>query len=312
MPSPDPLTFRELLSPVTPDEFVRDYWDQRYLHVPGPRDKYRGLFDHEALAEAAVAASAGQVQVKSWHQQAGGVVETQVAAEVIPQVVAEGSTACLWGLDRADAKLAHLCRSLVETLGLAGDVNCSCYISPNGRGLDEHFDPRSVFTLQIEGSKRWALSIRPVVPAPLKTVFRYQPAPSAPWVRDLDRQEVPSAEVVLQPGDLLFLPAGTWHGTRAVGHSVAIAVGFMPLNPHHMFAEVLASHFLGHAPWRAGLPVRVDTGPAPKVAEAVRSALRERLAEFQQFVACLDVETLYDRWSHAHDAGRGQPRGGAL
>ena len=40
----------------------------------------------------------------------------------------------------------------------------------------------------------------------------------------LDDDEIPSFEVVLQPGESLFIPAGWWHDVLALDVSVSLAI----------------------------------------------------------------------------------------
>src|SRR5271156_4940500 len=42
--------FRALLSPLTPAEFVRDYWAKKPLFVKGTAGKYAGFFDAETFS----------------------------------------------------------------------------------------------------------------------------------------------------------------------------------------------------------------------------------------------------------------------
>ena len=41
-----------LVAPLTPAEFVREYWGKRPLFLEGPADKFAGLFDRAAFDRA--------------------------------------------------------------------------------------------------------------------------------------------------------------------------------------------------------------------------------------------------------------------
>jgi ribosomal protein L16 Arg81 hydroxylase len=68
-----------------------------------------------------------------------------------------------------------------------------------GGALHAHYDQQDLIILQVEGSKRWRI-FGPRVLKPIK-----EPASSVP------PETPPILDTVLEPGDLLFLPAGYWH-----------------------------------------------------------------------------------------------------
>jgi len=86
-----------------------------------------------------------------------------------------------------------------------GLVGSNCYITPAGsQGLAPHHDDVEVFVCQLEGSKRWRL-YKPIDPL------------AEGCSGDLDRHLIgqPHIEVVLEPGDLLYMPRGTIHEAMA-------------------------------------------------------------------------------------------------
>jgi 50S ribosomal protein L16 3-hydroxylase len=84
----------------------------------------------------------------------------------------------------------------------------------DGGGVGPHVDSYDVFLLQASGQRRWRISrqrdlrLRDDVPLRLLADFR------------------PSAEWVLDPGDLLYLPPGVAHEGTAVGECVTYSIGF--------------------------------------------------------------------------------------
>ena len=115
-----------------------------------------------------------------------------------------------------------------------------CYLSPRGYGFNAHFDAHIVTQLQIEGRKRWRYSVRPGVVDPLDNGFADEGGEvrvigrSPSELRSWERASVADAtfeEVVLEPGDLLCLPPGTWHEAKAVERSLALNVAFSAFSP---------------------------------------------------------------------------------
>jgi hypothetical protein len=87
-------------------------------------------------------------------------------------------------------------------------------------GFDVHWDDHDAFILQISGRKRWRVH-GATRPAPL---YRdVEPPPQPPTE--------PIADFMLEDGDALYVPRGTWHDVSAVGEeSLHITIGFNPAN----------------------------------------------------------------------------------
>lgn len=68
-----------------------------------------------------------------------------------------------------------------------------------GGALEMHYDVHDLVVLQMQGSKGWRI-FGPRDPKPVQALATKNP-PQTPPLHD----------IVLQPGDVLFVPAGTWH-----------------------------------------------------------------------------------------------------
>ena len=121
----------------------------------------------------------------------------------VPAVLGEverGATVVLQGLQLTRHALAVYCRELEALLG--HPVQANAYLTPRqSQGLPVHHDTHDVFVLQVAGTKRW-LVYEPVLELPLREQ-RYDPALGDPAETVLD--------VVLGPGDTLYLPRGWLH-----------------------------------------------------------------------------------------------------
>jgi hypothetical protein len=121
----------------------------------------------------------------------------------VPAVLGElerGATVVLQGLQLTRHALAVYCRELEALLGHPAQANA--YLTPRrSQGLPVHHDTHDVFVLQVAGTKRW-LVYEPVLELPLREQ-RYDPGLGAPAETVLD--------VVLGPGDTLYLPRGWLH-----------------------------------------------------------------------------------------------------
>ena len=127
----------------------------------------------------------------------------------------EGATLVLQGLHHSWPPLAEFCRVLERELGHPAQANA--YFTPrDAQGLPVHHDTHDVFSLQVAGGKRW-LVYEPALELPLKDQH-YRPEHGAPGE--------PVHDVLLRPGDTLYLPRGWLHEAKTSStDSLHITVG---------------------------------------------------------------------------------------
>ena len=278
------LGFDYLLAPVTQRDFVERSWNkQRPLHVRGGSAKFTALFSTERFLHA-IRNVPGN---RSLHLRAAPK-DTDVdlgclGAEEALAHFANGATLCATAIDLADPTLAAF-RDVLRKQWLSLDtLYFNCYYSPDGQGFDTHFDPQSVWVLQIDGRKRWRFSATPAVRFPVLGANRASGA-QTPVLETLEC-------VDLEPGDLLFLPPGTWHRAEALGGaSLALSL----TQPHDGLARLvtrtLTARLQQHESWRMPAPRAID-GTKP-----VDAWLQECLAQLQTTVASMTASELRDLW----------------
>ena len=115
----------------------------------------------------------------------------------------------LQGLHRTWAPVIDLTTRLAAELG--HPAQCNAYVTPpRSRGFSAHYDVHDVFVLQLAGRKHWTVH-PPVHPDPLR---------NQPWndhataVRRRAAEE-PALDLVLEAGDVLYLPRGWLHSAAA-------------------------------------------------------------------------------------------------
>ncbi|MEV5479986.1 MULTISPECIES: cupin domain-containing protein [Streptomyces] len=200
------------------------------------------------------------------------------------QCLAEGASLVIDAIDELHEPVADLAQHLESWLRTHVQVNA--YASWSAReGFGTHWDDHDVIVVQVEGSKHWRL---------------YGPTRIAPMHRDTAQPEPPPeqpvADLVLEPGDVLYLPRGWWHAVAADQgvRSLHLTCGLTP----HTGADLLVwlSEML-----RATEQVRADLPlhAGPDVQAAYVESLREHLAValeepglLEQFAAARDAEDL--------------------
>jgi hypothetical protein len=266
-----PSGFDDLLDAEAVDELV----SRRGLRTPFLRVARNG----STLPERTYTAGGG----------IGAGVGDQVSDDKLVALFADGATLVLQGLHRVWPPLIDFAGDLAAEL--AHPVQVNAYVTPpQSRGFDDHYDVHDVFVLQVEGRKRWRINA-PVHERPLR---------DQPWTdrRDAVREAAapdgdgPLLDVVLDPGDCLYLPRGFLHAAEALAEvSTHLTVGVHPWTRHalaeQLVAEALAA--LGDDPdARASLPLGVHVDDPSELAADVE-LVRRRLVELLGAVGPDDV-----------------------
>ncbi|MDQ3964532.1 MAG: cupin domain-containing protein [Actinomycetota bacterium] len=304
-------TLDELFAPVSPKEFVETYWGRRALYVKGPAGKFAGLFDSRRF-DAAIREAFDDPYADRFRLAA--LVETSserpltlsfmrpITPDEVEGSMREGMTICVNDIGAGDAKLRTFARTIRKEMSYAGSVHVNCYRSPSRSGAPFHIDSRMTTTLQIEGRKRWRYGAEPAVPwPPSNAQVRRDGSPEwlVPVADDWAHLERPDGnalqEVVLEPGDLLCLPAGTWHETEAIGGSLALNLSFGPLSFATIVGSILDMGMGDRVEWRGGVPPVAGAKPG-EMPSVVSEYMRARLREARDFLAGLDTHDVVELW----------------
>jgi hypothetical protein len=272
---------------AAPAVFARDYWGVRPLYSPSsslPAD-FSDLFSRAAADELLAGralrtpfirlAKEGAVLPSERFTAAGGFgaqVPDQVDSGKVLREFAAGATIVLQGLHRSWPALRAFTARLVAELGHPAQVNA--YVTPeSARGFDPHYDVHDVFVLQVSGNKHWS------VHAPV----REHPRPDEPWSGRREAvkaraAEKPVIDVLMRPGDALYLPSGWLHAAVANrGTSIHLTIGVGALTGADVVRE-LAAEISRNPELRVPLPINGD-GAGPDV---LQRAVQEATAAFAQ------------------------------
>jgi ribosomal protein L16 Arg81 hydroxylase len=313
--SPEQVSeLRRLLAPLEPHTFVEQYWGRKPVHIRGTSAKFAELFDTDRFHEAVRRATSrgvrsfrlGVVLPPDVYDPLGLTSTEQIGADDIDRWLAQGNTICANDIGAGDERLARFAETIRSQLMFTGRVRFNCYLSPDGSGADTHFDARVATTLQISGRKRWRFGERPAVDWPLSN-GQVRRDGTAAWMSplaglgDLEGRRVDESEfteVVLEPGDVLILPAGTWHNAKAIGSSLALNLTFTPMRFLELLLRAAESELLADPNWRAGVPpVLRDDLPKKDHPPAVLAYVEQRLDEFRGFAGTLRDTSVAALWN---------------
>jgi ribosomal protein L16 Arg81 hydroxylase len=301
----------DMLSPITPASFTAEYWGRKSLLIKGNPKKLQKLFPGGFERKdfyRAVRETAGK-NVKGFQLGARGNEGLFPAGigRLKPYVFIEpdqmewmfASGANVTANNISDQRFATFAAALKAQLNCLAEITVTATLSPKGNGWLPHVDPVSAIFIQCEGRKRFVISQEPIVQWPDRKLFltsngtveRYE-GEIEPW-EETERVDMESLiEVVLEPGDILFLPPGTVHATEALSEStLTMALMFQPVNFFNLISRVLERMLKSDPGWRH-LPsvnsASVKPGELPDEAAEFFSA---RLAELRDAINALTPET---------------------
>ncbi|XP_072569814.1 ribosomal oxygenase 2 isoform X2 [Paramormyrops kingsleyae] len=204
--SPSSL-FQSLIAPLGVEEFFRDYWEKKPLHLqrrdPALVAYCSTLFQLSDLKGLCSRGLQYPTDVNICHcvdgkrkpvARRGRVIYSELKKEFNKNRVTiqfhqpQRFKDELW---RIQEQLECFFKSLVGS---------NVYITPQeSQGLPPHYDDIEAFVLQLEGEKHWRL-YQPTVPLACEYSLEQE-----------DRIGRPTHDIVLKPGDLLYFPRGIIH-----------------------------------------------------------------------------------------------------
>jgi hypothetical protein len=176
--------------------------------------------------------------------------------------VRDGATLILDAVNEFGGPLEKLCNGLASEFSASSQANLyACW--GESQGFDIHWDDHDVFVIHLDGAKRWML-YGATRPAPLRRDVR----------DDHQRPTEPIEEIVLEAGDILYLPRGHWHAAVGLGGpTLHLTVGLTRKTGHDLLTwladQALAADFV-----RADLPLESgDEALGGRVAEILSAVL---------------------------------------
>ncbi|MBL8289759.1 MAG: cupin domain-containing protein [Rubrivivax sp.] len=220
-----------LLGGLSPQAFMRRYWQRRPLLVRGawpgvqpplPRPQLFALAASECVESRLVERTGGGP--RDWRVRHG-----PFARRALPPLSRARWTLLVQGLDLHVAA-AHDMLAPFRFVPAARLDDLMVSWASDGGGVGPHVDAYDVFLLQVSGRRRW----RVAPPAPGDAAF------VARLPLKILRRFVPVHEWVLEPGDMLYLPPLWGHDGAAVGGDcMTCSVGFRTPSAGGLAGELL-------------------------------------------------------------------------
>ncbi|MBE0474296.1 cupin domain-containing protein [Rhodoferax sp.] len=217
-----------LLGGISPQVFMKRYWQKKPLLVRQAVPGFKPLLDRAQLFELAANEDA---QTRMVIQEPGSkpgwrFKHGPFQRRALPPLKQPGWTILVQGVDLHHDRVHALMNQFRFVPDARLDDLMISYATDGG-GVGPHYDSYDVFLLQALGQRRWRigrqkdLSLQPDVP--LKILANFEP----------------EVEYVLEPGDLLYLPPRYAHDGIAEGECMTYSIGFRIPNRAELARELL-------------------------------------------------------------------------
>jgi 50S ribosomal protein L16 3-hydroxylase len=202
----------QLLAGLSPAQFMRRHWQKKPLLVRQALPHFEPLLSRPALFALA---SGDDVESRLVSSGPGGwrLRHGPFERRALPPLAQPEWTLLVQGVDLHHAGMHALMQQFRFVPDARLDDVMISYASDGG-GVGPHFDSYDVFLLQAQGRRRWRIgrqkNLALVEGLPLKILADFEP----------------EQEVVLEPGDMLYLPPRWAHDGVAVGECMTYSIGF--------------------------------------------------------------------------------------
>ncbi len=211
--------------------FLQHYWQQKPLVIKGAYTDFIDPLSPDELAgmamEAEISSRIVVTKADDWHVDQGPFEDFAEYGDSHWQLLVQAVNHYLPQTDELMESLRFLPDWRLDDLMVS-------FATPQG-GVGPHIDNYDVFILQGEGRRHWIVGDK----------GNYKPRgnnPQSPLVEDFE----PMIDVVLEPGDLLYIPPGYPHRGNTLEPSMSYSIGYRAPSQQELFGEV-ADFLLDHS-----------------------------------------------------------------
>ena len=220
-----------MLGDISPEEFLSDYWQKKPLLIRGGFSADPALITPEELAgysldddiESRLIQHNSQQQ--RWQLSHGPLEET-----VFEELGEENWTLLVQSLDYFHPPLQELTKACNFLPRWRLDDIMVSFATAHG-GVGPHLDKYDVFLVQGQGQRRWRVGFKD------QKVSTLNPHPQIAQVAPFEA----TMDVIVNPGDVLYIPPNTPHWGVSVDNSITYSIGFRAPNIGSILDSVLSS-----------------------------------------------------------------------
>lgn len=277
----DAPSFADLLHPISEEEFFADYYGRKHLHIEGGARKFERVMSWHILAsllnQTAIWSSKSLMLVldndvvpaKAYCAPATSRDGQEILRPDAGKVMAllrRGASLVTNDIDSLTPVLSGVANAMENRL--AGKVQSNLYCSwKQHQAFGSHFDTHDVFAIHVAGEKLWNIYETrmddPIAHPKFKSYGQE-------W-HDRNRGGI-AQQVLMKPGDLLYLPRGLYHDAMATSDgTIHIAFGVTHVIGLDVLDMVKAT-VVDDAEFRRNMPL-------PELGEAAVAAWLETLGE---------------------------------
>jgi ribosomal protein L16 Arg81 hydroxylase len=284
------LDFDALISPISRDQFLAEYWETKPLRITRDHSNYYESIiagsDIDYLLSVACLLDRDGVELLGAKELRGG--SEKKPASALYQAYRDGASFRIRGINRFWKPIWTLCIRMQELFGFQVAANLYCTPAAS-RALDRHYDLHDTMLLQIAGSKQWRVFDSPIeLPIEHVPLMRFErPVDGvqyrgAPVIRDVTANYKPAEpidEFVLEPGDFLYLPRGFVHEAHSTDSiSAHVTIGVYPTTWVDLIAVALGQLAHKNVRLRKALPA----GPGRLASASLKENFERLLDEISK------------------------------
>jgi 50S ribosomal protein L16 3-hydroxylase len=225
-----------MLGDLSPEEFLSDYWQKKPLLIRGGFADDPALITPEELAGYSLDDDIesrliqNKVSQHNAKQQRWQLAHGPLQESVFQDLGEENWTLLVQSLDYFHPPLQALTKACNFVPRWRLDDIMVSFATDNG-GVGPHLDKYDVFLVQGEGQRRWRVGYQD------QKVSTINPHPQIAQVEPFEA----IMDVIVNPGDVLYIPPNTPHWGVSIGNSITYSIGFRAPNIGSILDSILNS-----------------------------------------------------------------------
>lgn len=297
----DKPTFADILSPMSEANFFAEHYDRRIAHIEGGAEKFVNVMSWETLTSilnmTAVWSSRSLELVHEKNpvpppqycrpaKNRDGQAVLQPDSTKVMRLLRDGASLVANDIDTLTPALRGVAGALEAALFGKAQANLYCSWQEH-QGFGTHFDTHDVYAVHVAGEKLWRIyETRANTPIAHPRFKSY----GQDW-HDAARGKI-AREILMRPGDLLYIPRGQYHDAVATSNAtIHVAFGVthvIGMDAIDLFADMAVNDevFRRNMPW----PSDNETD-----AESWLVTLGERIASYARSPDAIAAMTRYQK-----------------